>query len=120
MEPTGAAPSKEVSQGSMIAMPSHMEAIKQFVSKSGFCKEVAEVVATEVMKSTLYPYQGKWSKFLHCCLGRDIATCMTTVFADNSALSLSAQGLEVLNACIKGLEGSLQSSFCPSRYRSGC
>ena len=41
-------------------------------------KEVVVVIATNLRRSTACLYQGKWSRFLHWCCGRNIAPCKAT------------------------------------------
>ena len=47
--------------------------------KAGFSNEVTEVASTDLRKSTACLYQGKCSRFLHWCHGRNIAPCKATI-----------------------------------------
>ena len=52
VEPAGTAPLKKVFQGSGVAAPTHVEAIKRLVHRTSFCREVAEAVATDLTRPT--------------------------------------------------------------------
>ena len=63
VEPTDAAPHEKVSQEAGVAVPTHLETIKQLVCKAGFHKKVAEVIAMELRRSAACVYQGKRPRF---------------------------------------------------------
>ena len=52
-------------------MISHLEVVKQLMRKAGFLKEIAEVVALNLRKSTACLYHEKWFRFHHWCHGRN-------------------------------------------------
>ena len=53
------------------SLPSLLKVIKWFMCKGGFSKKVAEVVTLDLRRSTGCLYQGKCSRFLHWCHGRN-------------------------------------------------
>ena len=79
IEPTGTAPYKKVTQGIRVPEASRLETIKWLIWKTRFSKEVTEVTLTYLSKSMACLCQGKWSRFLHWCHGRNIALCKTTL-----------------------------------------
>ena len=51
MEPACASSREKVSQGSRVAVPSSMEAVRLPKCRQGFCEEIVEVFAIDVRKS---------------------------------------------------------------------
>ena len=41
-------------------------------------RHIADSVSTDLLKSKSFPHHGKWSRFLHCCRGRNIAPSKTS------------------------------------------
>ena len=60
-------------------MTSRVEVVKPLVCKAGFSREVAEVVVLNLGRSAARLYQGKWSRFLHLCRGRNISPCKANI-----------------------------------------
>ena len=79
VESLGPATRQEVSQRYGDAVTLCMEVVKRVICKAYFSKEVAEVVIPDLRKSTACLYQGKWSRFLHWCCGRNNFLCKATV-----------------------------------------
>ena len=108
-------PCKEVMQGSGVTVPSCMEAIKQLVCKAGFCEEVVKVFVTKVRKSTTHSCQGKWSRFLHWCCGRNIGPCKATVHQVGQFFLHVCKELRFSMPLVKGYRAAKNHVFALSR-----
>ena len=60
-------------------MTSCVEVVQQLIRWAGFSKEVAETIASDLRRFSACLYQGKWSRFIHWCLERNIFPCKATV-----------------------------------------
>ena len=66
--------------------------------KTGFSKEVAEVMTSDLRRCIACLCQGKWSRFLHWYCGRDVSMRGFSS-TDGRVLLESAEGAETIGPC---------------------
>ena len=101
----------KVSQGSEVAASSHLEIIKRIVHKTGFSKEVGEVVATDLRRFTSFLYQQKWSRFVQWCHGRIMVPCEVTDKQIAEVFQYLLLELKLFIRAIKGYRSALNNVF---------
>ena len=93
------------------SLTTHLDVIKQLVHKINSLEEIAVCDSTDVRCSAAYLYKGKWSKFFHCCPGRNISTYKAMIQAIVQFFFHLCEELKLMVSLIKGYKSAFHQVF---------
>ena len=103
----------DVSQGSGIPSSSCLNVIQWLIQKAGFSRQVADAASPHLERSTACLNQGKWSRFLHKCCGRNFAPRRVNFQWLTELFLYLRKELKLSALTIKGYRLARLSSSCP-------